>query len=870
MPALHWIRKHTQILILTLIVSLLCIKNYTPGTYLIGWDNLMPELNIWLNLKRSLLAVWQQYQGLGLVGGMGHATDFIRQLLILPFTLILPNSLIRYLWHFAMIYLGTFGVYFGLKETFPKPLIAFCSALFYLLNFGSIQYFWVPFEPFSTFWGFFPWLIFSLENYLSKPSPKNLKIFLLLNILAIPSFYIQTIFIVYLLCIFTLLFCHFLCHPKFTSIKKSFITFTLIITVNAFWLLPFTYFLKNNLAAPRQAYGNLMATQETLNRNQLRGTLSDFALLRSYYYDFPASDSYLMAPWINHFSNFYFLICGYFLFVLVIIGLISPLFKKNERTPFSLFIVFLFLISCIALLTTTTPFSQINSFFRQFSFLDQVFRSPWTKFVVPTIFSFTLLSAHGLDTLIKLFTSIKYSKTSTPLFISSLFLIVLGSLTFPSFLGQYISPKMRNVIPSEYLKLFRFFNQLPATGRIAIFPQGSFWGWTNYKWKTSGSGFLWYSLPQPILDRAFDVWNLKNEQYYWELTSAIQQSNPLALQSIFDKYSIEYVVFDNNVFFPDEKIYSKLSTPTKELLTLVPGLKLITTFNRLVIFQYQNPTKLFEISTIIDTPPITTFQNNFPIPTDLNFSQAIKPNSHSPLENPKTIVVSDSFDSFFHLENKLSHNLLGFNFPTLSFDRDYLLKIDSRNLKGYPLTVSVFDDNSHFKFLFSKLNQNSDWRSQYYLIPKMEKKSFDLGLTVLFDNSGFNQIPSSNDLREPLIIPYNSQTDLIEQYRSPPRNYLNSSNHTFFYQTKTSDQNQKYLVLPQSHDSGWIAFHLDKLIPRFLQHLTINNWANGWNIENVNNQTIYILFWPQLLEFLGFGLLFTIPLLISRWHTGAK
>ena len=128
---------------------------------MVGWDNLMPELNIWMNLERSFSTVWQTYQGLGLVGGMAHSTDLIRQLIILPFTLVLPTNLIRYLWHYAMIFLGTFGVYFGLKKTIKfKQSTAFIAALFYLLSFGSVQNFWAPLETFSCFWGFFPWLIF--------------------------------------------------------------------------------------------------------------------------------------------------------------------------------------------------------------------------------------------------------------------------------------------------------------------------------------------------------------------------------------------------------------------------------------------------------------------------------------------------------------------------------------------------------------------------------------------------------------------------------------------------------------------------------------------------------------------------------------
>ena len=195
MPIFAWCKRHLSEIILVAALSLLCLKNYTPGTFLIGWDNLMPELNLSLNLKRSFLAVWQEYQGLGLVGGMAHATDLIRQLLILPLTLILPVRLIRYFWHFAMLFLGTFGIYFGLKKHLSQKLIPLAATLFYLLNFGSVQYFRVPLESFSTFWGFFPWLIFTFWDFWKIKTPQKL---IILNILAIPLS-IQTIFIVYLL-----------------------------------------------------------------------------------------------------------------------------------------------------------------------------------------------------------------------------------------------------------------------------------------------------------------------------------------------------------------------------------------------------------------------------------------------------------------------------------------------------------------------------------------------------------------------------------------------------------------------------------------------------------------------------------------------
>ena len=62
---------------------------------------------------------------------------------------------------------------------------------------------------------------------------------------------------------------------------------------------------------------------------------------------------------------------------------------------------------------------------------------------------------------------------------------------------------------------------------------------------------------------------------------------------------------------------------------------------------------------------------------------------------------------------------------------------------------------------------------------------------------------------------------------------------------------------------------------RLTDHVLVNNWANGWSFDSVYGErsrttqdklittnhsqpttptTIYIVFWPQILEFLGFAL----------------
>lgn len=632
------IKQNWPVLILSLILLIIYSINFIPGTYLMGWDNLMPELNIWMNIKRSLFAVWQEYQGLGLVGGMGHATDLIRQIILLPFTLILPNNWIRYLWTFGMLALGSFGVYFGVKKTSEaSSRSGLIAALFYLLNFGTIQIFWVPFEAFTTFWGFFPWLIFSFLAVIRTTSEESADLtlpkrrsawrnFIIWNILAVPSFYIQTLFVVYLICLGVISIVHLVIstnsataeawrNPFWKTKKRSLdkLEMTkewksqlerlikaggLIFLINSFWLLPFGYFLLTNAHHPREALINRMSTEETFLRNQRRGYLEDFLILKGYYYDFPDAQEVLMAPWQNHFST-PILIIGYGLGGIVILGLFKSTanFIHRPKSPeghLGGVLVGLFLLSAVALLSATPPFSWLNYLIRQWPFLNQVFRSPFTKFIFPAGFSFGLLFSYGIDFIIQ---KIKLKNV-----IISLSIIGMIIFSWPVFRGNLVYSEMRQPIPEKYHQLFEYFKNQPKTGRIANLPQGNFWGWTFYRFGSRGSGFIWYGIEQPIMDRAFDVWNLKNERYYWELTYALQNQDLELLESILKKYSIEYLLFDDDIIFPEGKNWAKLALNTKELVEQAGFLKHAASFENIFVYKVKNSqTK----------PYLTDHQNNY-------------------------------------------------------------------------------------------------------------------------------------------------------------------------------------------------------------------------------------------------------------------
>ena len=116
--------KYLPNAVIFLTVLVLGVVNFTPGTYLTGWDNLHPEFNFLLNIKRSLFAVWQEYQGLGLLGGMGHAADLPRQIFLYILSIFMPDMYVRYFWTMLTLFLGGLGAYFCSKYGFNFSPVA--------------------------------------------------------------------------------------------------------------------------------------------------------------------------------------------------------------------------------------------------------------------------------------------------------------------------------------------------------------------------------------------------------------------------------------------------------------------------------------------------------------------------------------------------------------------------------------------------------------------------------------------------------------------------------------------------------------------------------------------------------------------------
>lgn len=529
---------------------------------LLGWDNLSSELNPVLNLRRAFFSVWQEYQSLGLLGGMAHAADLPRVLVIYLLSLIpsLPFSSLRYLLTFLPLVLGPLGIYLFLDRRLFKNLLdsrttqyaSFLGGLFYLLNLATVQTFFTPFESFTYFYAAFPWLLYFLTGYLEKPEWTSLLAIFIVSLISAPSFYVETVFVVFSLLLIPI-FGEVFYSPKNkkNSFKKILKSFFAILIPQLYWFFPVVFFVLTNGHVGELAKINLLSSPETFYRNLQFGNLADIALLKGFFFNFLdlsglGKFDYLLSVWRGHLASPLVGLLGYLIFGVVLTGIYYSLTKKFFWTKSLLGILLcclFFLLGGGLLINAAIPL------------VGELFRSPFTKFSTPLAFTYACFFSIGSVFLLDLFTYL-HSRLTYPL---TLFTVTASLFIFmsPVFSGNLIDTNMRLSLPQEYTDLFTYLKtQDPAT-RIANFPQYTFWGWNYYDWGYRGSGFLWYGIQQPILDRAFDVWEKSSEKYYEEISAALYSGRQTEFEDLLDKYAISWVLLDKHQITPDSKTDTK-------------------------------------------------------------------------------------------------------------------------------------------------------------------------------------------------------------------------------------------------------------------------------------------------------------------------
>jgi hypothetical protein len=995
------LRQWLPLTVFHLIVVAVVVANFPRGQWLLGWDGLYPELNLPLNISRGLQAVWQEQYGVGVFGGHGFAATLPHSLLIGLLSLGLPAWALRPAFTFGCFYLGGLGFYFLARKLFKqasrrKPLetvqpftefLALIGALLYLFNLGTTQMFYIQLEAFIVQFAALPWLFWGIMTVFDKPTRKNWFVLLAIGVLGSIQGFIPQVFAVTLIGLAIFLIGLVISRPTGEKFKQGLLVLLVILAGNAYWLLPFGFYSLGRSQTFLTSYNNLISTPDFIAKSFQYGNLQNAALLKGFYWDGYQLGEYMFAPWWIHHDLALVPVLGYGFFGLAVLGLVfSWLLVRNRKITFLGIIV---LVGFAGLAIDVWPISLATTWLYQHSDLfAQAFRTTFTKFSFLAGFGLAFFSMMGVAALLVGLRQLRAKLSVSSVVLSTLTVAIL-IYSLPSFQGHFFYRHLKVNLPGPYLESVAFLNR-EGEGRIADFPQGCPEGWSTLDWGYLGSGFLWYGIKQPLLNRSSDVWSNVNEAYFWEVRAALQAEDFERLDTVLEKYRVRWVLYDQNILHCRNLKALKHNQKWLEYLNQNTQYRKQATFSgdgakSILVFERQ-PKSLVELAT--DLPnigPVYSFVNQdqgyleygnyetdqgkdlqvyYPfrslfsgrsgqalagmvtddrstiffsaslpevtsgwarevLPVDEAASASATPQVR--LEDKRiTVTVEKTGEPHYRSgEDKMlasqeakDCSLVGEGVVDLEYRQEegqqfwrleaqgansclakelssphglsHLVKVTSRNIEGDDLLFSVTDQTTQELVLKAYLPDSSEFTSSYFLLPPQEEHG--LGYSLRWESIARGRQKAVNDLEQvevwPVPFEFLKRIKLVTGEVAPgqlkPGTFQKRA--TWFYQV-TLSAGETTLIFNQGYHQDWKAFYVEGVKPVFLKQVLVNNWANGWelprftiqdlgfknekdqNIDEssiINHKSIYIVFWPQLLEFVGFGMLLGVVVWLIR------
>lgn len=588
-------------LLLAVIAIVLCIVNYSSNTWLSGWDTLHPEFNFLLYFKRIFFSVWQEHQGLGALATQAHASEIPRMFILYPLSLLLPENLLRYGYFFLTLIVGPLGMFYFLHYVIFKSakentrnLASFAGGLFYLLNLGTLQQFYLPLEMFATHFATLPLLALFAFKILHEGGKKNYIIFVLLTFFNASIAHTPTLFYAYFLGLTVFVFGYLIQRKNLW--KKCLAILGLTIIINCFWLLPHLYFVFTSGNIVQDSKISLMFSQTAISTGQKFGNFKDTLFLKNYLFEWGKYDNdsnqfvKLFGEWNPHLAKLGVIIVQYVLSGMVLIGLfLSIKNKRNQGLP----VLGIFLISFLLIANDAPVLSNLYELLQKnIPLFKEALRFPYTKFSILLVFSQAVFFSVFWEKFVeKLLIVFKKNKEKEIIFdLAILIMAMLIYFTLPAFKGNLINQDMKVKFPPEYFSAMEYLNN-QENGRIALLPIHQYWGWIYHNWDYEGAGFEWFGLKDPLLDREFDRWNPNNEQFYWEASYAVYSKNLFLLENVLEKYQIRWLVVDGSTINPSSS-KTLFDDEVKEIFSKSKKISFIQTFGKIKIYKINLETQV--------------------------------------------------------------------------------------------------------------------------------------------------------------------------------------------------------------------------------------------------------------------------------------
>lgn len=397
---------------------------------------------------------------------------------------------------------------------------------------------------------------------------------------------------------------------------------------------------------------------------------------------------------------------------------------------------------------------------------------------------------------------------------------------------------------------------------------------------------MWYALPQPVLDRTFDVWSPYNEQFYKEISHAVGTENNEELKYVLNKYQISYVLFDESVIQPGNDNSTENIKKQRDFLDSLPFISKVARFGKVSIYEFNLP----NITSFISSPKVdysspfvstgkvgdTVLKENFS--SDQGYKDAKNCDQKLRGEVVKKKVGGGNY--YMASEDGVSCDY--FYYPTLDYSKAYQMRLTGLNISGRSLKFYLVNPKLNMIDM-EEILPSGHFDKSYLIMPTESSSSAGLGYTLSVETRSFGNQKSKNWLTGIEFSPV--EYNLVRPDTVFSNLIINNVQKYGTWGYKIDVQGyavpagrQGLIQLGQGYDPGWSGFTIQYLPPsseswrfKILEHVKVNSWANGWLIgqsqselvgvgSNFTNReadkfqpisTVYLIFWPQFLEWGG-------------------
>ena len=667
-------------LLILILVGFLAWKNFTPGTFLSGWDTLHPEFNFSLYFNRAFYGAWQEHQGIGAPAAQAHASELTRLPVVYLLSLVLPENLVRYSFFFLTWALGALGAYFLARQILSEHSnkyvnwASFLGAVFYLLNLATLQQYFDPLEMFAVHFAALPWLILLAAKYLRDAGKKNLIWFSVATLLSSSMAATATLFYFYLVGFSLFVLGVSLLNRNVNFLKRGILLVILTVALNLFWLAPNVYYVIQESGTVENSKISQTFSDEAYLQSRAFGDIQSLGILKNFpfnwrEYDF-STNSFedLMRVWDAHLAKLGVFEIGYGTIVFALFGIAVALARKSK-----------FALALLPILALSS-FLWLYGIPKELSLLREALRFPFTKVSIMLTIALSVFLAFSSQFLMQLFGKIKLGFVFVILGTCALIYFML-----PAFQGNFIDPAMKVKIPDEYFQMFKWFEAQDSSGRVAKLPLQTFWDWNYYSWGYQGGGFTWFGIPQPTLDREFDRWGLYNEDFYFQASSALYGNDPEEFILALKKYQVKYLLLDESIINAGGSSDLLFIPQIKDMISKSGSIHEAAKFGFLTIYETN-----FDVGTNFVSAPKTEIVNalqvltrgNLIVSEDLSINRGFPDAYNCDIKKIGTVYKQNSQSGIDYKADGGGVSCDYLNYPDLKYDQAYILRIAGKQTKS--------------------------------------------------------------------------------------------------------------------------------------------------------------------------------------------